>query len=490
MQPMLVRKEQMVIGGLKRPVNLQENREFGLIRDLYGKWESRRNEVKQAASRRTFGVEIYPAGKKDFNPETDHFDYLAGVDLAEGAELPEGMQSYVAEAGTYAVFTHRGKMDDISEFFGKIYKEWFPKSMYAPGCYDMEVYDERFLGPAHEDSVMEVWVPVTYKKPPHCGMYQNTWTTAAQALREAIKFSEKRELSLNDVMGYTGHAFRINIREDNVDVAGPTAWDWGPVLSEGLLNLGIRSSYLGEPNFTPPTPELLEKAISKVQTSLDRGIPAFAWDLFVPEFGVIFGYDDEKAEFHAKDVSKEGTIPYQKLGRGQVGELFVLTLDEFFEVDKQTTLTGALKMITEHARVRYHRHPEPPYQNGIAGYDAWIEAFRRGTVDMFGNSYNAALVCDARAHAVKFLRDLPLKWNGDLPEEREISRLAGVAAEHYQAVFDELVKLPPLYPFPQGGNPNIPANAEYTISVLERAKAAEERGVEALEKMLGVLQGA
>jgi len=487
LEPIFVQKDQIVVAGLKRQINLQKNRELGLILDLYMKWEARRSDLKQIPGR-TFGVEIYP-NKPDFNPEIDDFNYLAGAEIAQGEDLPEGMESFIVEAGTYAVFTHTGKLDDIGDFFQMIYKEWLPKSKYSPGCYDLEVYDERFLGHDHEESVMEVWLPVTYMHPPHCGNYQNSWTTATQAVREAMKFTEKRDLSLVDVMGYTGHAFRINIREDNVDVAGPTAWDWGPVLTEGLLNLGIRASYLGEPNYTPPTPELLGKAIELVQRSVDRGIPACAWDLFIPEFGVIFGYDDEKMEFHAKDVSMEGTLPYQKLGRGQVGELFVLTLDEFFEIDKKTALSGALKLITEHARVRYHRYPEPPYQNGLAGYDAWINAFKRGTVDIFGNAYNAALVCDARAYAVQFLLSIQQQWNGDSREEQDVSRLAGIAAEHYKTVFNSLTELPPLYPFPQGGNPNLPENASHSIDVLQRAKAAEERGVETLEQMLHVLSG-
>jgi predicted transcriptional regulator YdeE len=488
MEPMLVQKERFTVVGLKCRLNLKENREQGLIPNLYRKWGTRQGELKKAVNGRTYGVEIYPADKTDFNPETDHFDYLAGCEVLDSTDLPEGMESFVAEAGTYAVFTHQGKMDDIGAFFSAIYGEWFPKSMYAPGCYDLEVYDERFMGTHHAESIMEVWVPVTYTKPPHCGSYKNTWTTAAQAIREAVKFSERKDISLVDVMAYTGHAFRINIREDNVDVAGPTAWDWGPVLTEGLLNLGFRASYLGEPNYTPPTPELLEKAIEKVQRSVDCGLPVIAWDLFIPEFGVIFGYDDEKMEFHAKDVSREGVLSYHKLGRGKVGELFVLTLDECFEIDKKTALAGALKMITKHARFRYHRYPEPPYQNGLAGFDAWINAFRRGTVDMFGNAYNAALICDSRAYGVKFLQELQLKWNGTSHEEQQISQLAGAAAEHYRAVFDALVELPKLYPFPQGGNPNVSTNAAYSIAVLERAKASEERGVETLEQMLAVLR--
>jgi hypothetical protein len=47
-------------------------------------------------------VQIYPTEKADFNPETDDFDYLAGAEISESGELPGGMDSFVAEAGTYA----------------------------------------------------------------------------------------------------------------------------------------------------------------------------------------------------------------------------------------------------------------------------------------------------------------------------------------------------------------------------------------------------
>jgi hypothetical protein len=393
----------------------------------------------------------------------------------------------IAEAGTYAVFTYVGTSNGLEPFIDNVHKEWFSRTMYAPGSYHVEVNDERELGPDSLELMTEIWIPVNYTKPPHCGSYQNSWTTIAQALREAIKFTAKKELSLVDIMGYTGHAFRININEANVDPAGPTAWDWGPVLSKDLKNLGILCSYLGEPNFTPPTPELLGQAIEKVQMSVDLGIPAVGWDLLIPEFGVIHGYDDEKQELHVKDVSGEGTLPYTKLGRGQIGELFVLTLDGFFDVDKKTALTGALKSIIEHARVRYHLHPEPPFQNGLAAYDAWVEAFRKGNVDPFGNAYNVAVVCDSRAYAVQFLKELQQKWNGDSPEEQEVSRLAALAADHYQDVFNALVGLPSLYPFPQGGNPNEEANKVHSIHLLQRAREAEEQGVEILEQMLDLL---
>lgn len=482
-------KQPLLIGGLKRRLTLPENREFRIIQKLYGEWERRRSELTQAVPGRTFGVEIYPEGAAHFQPDTDAFDYLAGAEIAGSGGLPAGMDCFAAEAGLYAVFTHRGRLDDIGALIARIYGEWLPRSAYLPGGFDLEVYDERFLGHHNEASVMEVWVPVVSARPPHCGDERFTWTSAAQSLHEAIRHTEKKHLSLTEVMGCTGLAFRINIHEHNVDVAGPTAWDWGPELQKGLLNLGVRADYAGEPNHLPPSGELLERALGMIRRSVDRGIPAVGWDLFIPEFGVIRKYREETKELVAKDVSRDGLLPYAKLGRGQASELFVLTIEDSFEIDKTTALIGALTLILDHARRRYHRHPEPPYQNGLAAYDAWMRAFRERTVDPFGNAYNAALVCDARAYAAKFLRELPQQWDGGSLQEREVSRLAEQAAGHYQAVFDTLVGLPPLYPFPQGGHPNLPANADYSIGLLQRAKQAESRGVEALERMMAVLRG-
>jgi hypothetical protein len=112
--------------------------------------------------------------------------------------------------------------------------------------------------------------------------FQNTWTQAALSMYGALQYTDKKHMTLVDVMGYSSHAFRINIHSETVDVAGPTEFDWCTVMMQGLANLGFESKHVGEPNFTPPSPELLTEAIRLVQNSIDREIPAIAWDLFVP----------------------------------------------------------------------------------------------------------------------------------------------------------------------------------------------------------------
>ncbi|MCZ8519228.1 MULTISPECIES: hypothetical protein [Paenibacillus] len=332
---------------------------------------------------------------------------------------------------------------------------------------------------------MEVTLKETQEQTPPC----MTWTSAAQAIWNVVRYTDRGELTLTEVMGYTSHAFRININPANVDVAGPTSFPWQRLFSEGLAQLGYRSACAESAPLTPPTDDELEKALVLAQRSIDRGIPAIAWDLFIPEFGVLYGYDDEKREFQARDVQQDGTLPYTLLGRGRIGELFVLTIEEPLPLtlDRRAMLPGALNMIIRHAKEDDNGEHACSHRNGLAGYDAWIEALGSGNVSPMGNAYNAAVVCDARFHAAAFLGGLADVWTGDSPLHGTVRRLAGEAERHYRRVHRALAGLLPLFPFPQGGTPNDPAVAAEAAGLLREAQSAEAQGVALLEELRAAL---
>src|SRR5690606_23799952 len=108
----------------------------------------------------------------------------------------------------------------------------------------------------------------------------------------AVSYTDKKHLTLSEVMGYTGHAFRMNIDPVSVNLAGPTSFPGGYILRRNLCNLGFTSN-LADPD-KPIAPEKIEKTMALVQDSIDRGIPAISVDLFLPEFGLIYGYDDDQ----------------------------------------------------------------------------------------------------------------------------------------------------------------------------------------------------
>jgi hypothetical protein len=302
-----------------------------------------------------------------------------------------------------------------------------------------------------------------------------------------VQYTAKAGMSLMDVMGYTAHAFRIIINRKTVDVGSYSFFDWKLHHAKVMQNLGFSVLTAGKQTNSPPTPEELEEAISYIQDSIDRGVPALGWDLFIPEWGVIYGYDDEKRVFRCRDMEKDGELPYEKLGRGEATELYVLTIIGSHPKDSQSMLKGALKIAVNDA---YHQYTEMDYNNcnGLAAYDAWIEAFNNRTVDPFGNAVNIVKICEAREFAIRFLLELSTNWAGLTPLDEELRNLAKEASETYGVVAKQLIEMRNMFPFPQSGEPNNEVVAEHALELLEEAKDAEVRGVQLLERMLELLK--
>ncbi|MCY9514276.1 RNA polymerase sigma factor [Paenibacillus apiarius] len=337
---------------------------------------------------------------------------------------------------------------------------------------------------------------------PDSGMLAETftWTSAASALYGLLSYTDKKE-SLSRIMGLSGYAFRINICPGDVNIAGPTIYDFRKILSHGLRNLGfqarivdVASLKLG-PNtnlvdasmLTPEAKtkrklhEALPEALNLIHDSIDRGLPVLSWDLFVPEFGLIYGYDHGSRKFMAVECGNEEHIPYDHLGRGILEDLFVLALDEPYAIDARGQLKGALQLILHH----YHGREERIHNNvhGLAAYDAWVEAFRGGKVEPNGNSYNTAVVQDARQYAAQFLNELSGTWQGDAAADKRIRNISKEAAGLYEHMAAQLQELRQLFPFPAGGEPNDPEQAERAIAILQSVKALEEQAIVLLELM-------
>jgi len=314
--------------------------------------------------------------------------------------------------------------------------------------------------------------------------FSNTRITAASTIHEVIKHSQKKEFNLIDVMGLTSHAFRISIHKD-VTVADSSLFDWGIIFTQGLLNLGFHSHFLGGPNCVNVPPQLHVEGIRLIKSSLDNGLPAIVWNLFIPEFGLIFGYDDDNQLFFAKDTRAKSTMSYSDLGRGKK-EYYIFALEgDPFKQNKETSLHGVLTMVVEHAFSQQYMYPI--IQNGLSAYDAWINAFEKKSIDTLGNAYNTSIIYDSRKFAVRFLERLTPQWNGPTVLEKQIMNLSMEATNHYRVVEHAFKWLSKMFPFPSGGNPIESRQAKRAIRFLNWAKNAEYHGIRILEKMFRIL---
>lgn len=114
----------------------------------------------RVSPQQTYGLWLYP---DEFKTSRD-FDYLAAVEVESVSDIPEGMAGRRVAPKTYAAFEHHGPIRNIRQTYIYAYGDWLPSSGYQlDGQFDLEHYDERFLGPDHPDSILSILVPIRRK---------------------------------------------------------------------------------------------------------------------------------------------------------------------------------------------------------------------------------------------------------------------------------------------------------------------------------------
>jgi len=90
-----------------------------------------------------------------------YFDYLIADNYLPWNEIPDGYETRVIPAGTWAVFPCKGKLPkSLQDVNTKIWSEWLPscKEYKLAGNYNIELYTPPQENP--DDYYCEIWIPV------------------------------------------------------------------------------------------------------------------------------------------------------------------------------------------------------------------------------------------------------------------------------------------------------------------------------------------
>ena len=72
---------------------------------------------------------------------TDELEYLAAIDVAPDAVVPQGMVRFELPEARYATFRHRGHLRQLDQTVTYIYSSWLARSGLRHTCGpDIEVY--------------------------------------------------------------------------------------------------------------------------------------------------------------------------------------------------------------------------------------------------------------------------------------------------------------------------------------------------------------
>ncbi len=89
------------------------------------------------------------------------FDYYAGFEIGGSINIPKRFETINIPKSDFAVFKHRGCIDNIEMTYDHIYGNWLPRSEYTPTMdLDIIVVDSRFSG-REEKSEVDILIPVS-----------------------------------------------------------------------------------------------------------------------------------------------------------------------------------------------------------------------------------------------------------------------------------------------------------------------------------------
>lgn len=295
------------------------------------------------------------------------------------------------------------------------------------------------------------------------GVYDKTGYlfSLAKSLCCAIKNSPWPEYA-DDLIATSGFAFRMWVAEDLCPSA-TSIWEFAKQ-PQWVANGGVTCSYVGrywgEDDLEEP--RRLE-AIGLIQTSIDHGVPAVAWDIGVCEWGLITGYDEDTQTFAVLGVTGEGEMPYALLGKRELPLLSVLTFTGTSGKSQDEIFHETLEMAVHHLS----GGEWCDNAKGLAAYPALIRHFEADfkpevswNMDYYLGTFGA-------------LKYYAWKYFAKMHEEQ----LAGL----YKAVYDAWLEA---YQIKTGGDISIKETRE---KIALRLKAAHQHEVEAVERMSAIL---
>lgn len=254
--------------------------------------------------------------------------------------------------------------------------------------------------------------------------------------------------SPEDLWGFSGLAFRTQVHR-TLNPAGLFLRQWDETYPRIVRRLGfdcfsgLRDFYYTEDDL----PQLQRGWMGNIERHLGDGLPAIAYGLHGPAFGIINGFDDVTENYRVStflDGQLDGPVNAQDLGSHHPPRIFVLIVTSRLEKhDPRAALLEVLRETAAHGtgaeRDAKGQPVEVPADLALGGdaFDAWIQALAaRNVAPHWGAAVTAGYHLEARALGAAFLRGtakalLP-KHAGALDEaaahlEREAALLQGVA---------------------------------------------------------------
>lgn len=218
--------------------------------------------------------------------------------------------------------------------------------------------------------------------------------------------------------GLSGMAFKFSVHRRLLPMSVTAYGQWGTEHAPAIDNLGLHTVYDAGRIRHSSFEMYQQDAIVWIKQSIDAGIGAVYW---IPEFGVIHGYDDVDRVFYIKDGwSKESQIVlYDNLGINFTSFWYCQVFGNQVEIPLKDAVLESLRLALHDWETPYKTWPDKNIASGRLAYQYLLQALKLGDYDPSG----AAYLLDSYGYARSEIRDYLREVHPLYPGLDEIHRL-------------------------------------------------------------------
>ena len=264
--------------------------------------------------------------------------------------------------------------------------------------------------------------------------------------------------SIPRLSGTFGHAFSFSMKIGDGAVWQQANIDWW-LLWEMRRYLGYEFQefqFILNGKQPGPTPKevqnIKDQTYETVKASIDKGIPAIAWQPMTVEqqnsgvnaygWALLVGYDETEKTYTVRHqhLMTEYTVPYDQFASAEkaINWYCVMVLAEQKPFDRMALEVKSLEHAIAFAHGARFDLDDAPYTVdavGFAAYTLWKQALEKGDVDVGFTEHAAWILWEMRESAAAYLREITDRF------PKVSSRALSDAAVFYDEEIKAIVKL-------------------------------------------------
>ena len=291
-------------------------------------------------------------------------------------------------------------------------------------------------------------------------------------------------VTVDDIAGYSGYSFLLNMAEVFTCPSGPTAhpsnvWEQvhkGTECLGATINIWFENESFPETEFAVSSRDQKRSKIlfEKVKSIIDvSNQPVIIWGIPVPEYGIVKGFEENSylvSTFRHLIHQPDSPIKYDALQAP--GCLEMITLVPNDKKNDEESKINALKRIITFATGNYK--PTKGYKVGLEALDTWIEHLKQDDPKFYpyhGNSYLGSCTLEAFQFSTSFLKKIGTQLQND-----------GIlqSAKYYDQAASKMADFSKIFPFAFEGEIGISKRKD-GVRILSDVKIKLEKAIDHLK---------